>query len=252
MTTASPQFPDPDWYRPIRDLVRQINQQMLPSVTAASHISDHASQLVAEAMKSYTPTEQYQSAVAQALDSSGVREHLESATRIAMQISNVSDMVSAALRSPAMQELMESTSRQYREFAAQAFIVPTDALPDVSHLTSFASRIAESIYQGNISEEFLEEAEEYTDQEAPMFSSALMENAAKAPEDFREIAENVFGPAWKVVYFVLGFLIVCLVVGGFGSESFEETARNLMGEFLLATGLETMKSTKSRPAEGDK
>lgn len=65
--TTTPQFPDPDWYRPIRDLMRQINQQMLPSATATNRISDQASQLVAEAMKSYTPTEQYQSAVAQAL-----------------------------------------------------------------------------------------------------------------------------------------------------------------------------------------
>lgn len=250
--TTTPQFPDPDWYRPIRNLVRQINQQMLPSVAAGSQISDHASQLVAEAMKSYKPTEQYQSAVAQALGSSGVREHLESATRIAMQITNVSDTVSAALRSPAMQELMESTSRQYREFAARAFTVPTDALPDVSHLTSFASRIAESIYQGNISEEVLEEAEEYTDQEAPMFSTVLMENAAKAPEDFREIAENVFGPAWKVVYFVLGFLIACHVLGVFESESIEEAGRIFIGEILLVTSHEMMQSPKSRPAEKDK
>lgn len=169
-----------------------------------------------------------------------------------MQITNVSDTVSAALRSPVMQELMESTSRQYREFAAQAFTVPTDALPDVSHLTSFASRIAESIYQGNISEEVLEEAEEYTDQEAPAFSSVLMENAAKAPEDFREIAENVFGPAWKVVYFVFGFLIACLVLGVFESESIEEAGRILVGEILLVTSHEMMQSPKSRSVEEDK
>lgn len=251
MTTASPQFPDPDWYRPIRDLVRQINQQMVPHVTATNHVSDQASRIVADAMKSYTPAVQYQSIAAQALDTSGIREHLESATRIAMQMANVSNTMTAALRSPAMQGLMESTSRQYREVTAQAFTVPTTALPDVAHLVSFASRIAENIYQGNISEDFLEEAEEYTDQEAPGFSSVLMENAAKAPEDYREIAENVFGPAWKVAYFVLGFLIACLVLGVFESESIEEAVRILMGEVLLVAGHEMMQSPKSKPEKDE-
>lgn len=173
--------------------------------------------------------------------------HAGSGAIAAQALARQNDALRATMQATIPRDFMQAMTRSYTESIR-------DFLPAVSIqaelATSVAAKIAEALQKGWADLEVIEEAAEYVDEQFPEFSLAVQNSAdGLVAWDEGDRAQMVL--AGKAAFYIVVFVLLMHLFGGFKAESPDEALKIVLGGLAEAWASGKVIDLVTKPKKDD-